>query len=68
LDDRCDVLAAPCDTDSNQIEQAEFGSMNNVFFDVSRSNCSDEIALSAKSDKVPELAGGMRESHGTGNG
>ena len=24
-------LAAPCDTDSDQIEQAEFGSMNNVF-------------------------------------
>jgi hypothetical protein len=37
-------------------------------FDVSRSNCSHEIALSARSDKVPELAGGMLESHGKGNG
>jgi hypothetical protein len=31
LDDRCDVLAAPGDADSNQIEEAELGVMNYVF-------------------------------------
>jgi hypothetical protein len=30
LDDSCDVLAAPCDADANEIEQAELGVLNYV--------------------------------------